>query len=222
MSSIPAKWTSIFAKRAAIYNWFSGIFAGELEDEQFYAYQHGEADDWFELFMAMGFEKETKRLKKAISRWQENGVKPIDLRADFAAFFLLDNKTAALPYASYYLEKDGQLYGDAETQMRYFLAQNRLEIETGFNEPADHLAVYLAILSRWTNESLKEKAPNETIREQADFLQQALLNWLPAFVEKCQSVAADSHFYAVLAQLLLAFVQADLAYLQQTIQVTGS
>ncbi len=42
------------------------------------------------------------------------------------------------------------------------------------------------------------------------------------FVEKCQSVAADSHFYAALAHLLLAFVQADLAYLQQTIQARGS
>ncbi len=213
--SITAIWPAIFIRRAAIYQWFSAIFARELENEQFYAYQRGDADDWLELFIAIGLDRETKRLKNAICRWQQKELQPLDLRADFAALFLLDNKTAALPYASFYLEEGGQLYGKAEAQMRYFLAQNKLEIETGFNEPADHLAVYLAVVSSWTNSCLAEKKLGNTADEQADFLQQALLNWLPLFVKRCQSVPAASDFYAAAARLLLVFIQADLEYLQQ-------
>ncbi len=198
-----------------MYQWFSGIFAGELEEQQFHAYLRREADDWLELFVVMGLGRETKRLKEAISRWQEKELTPLDLRADFAALFLLDSKTAALPYASFYLEEGGQLYGKAEAQMRYFLSQNKLEIDTGFNEPADHLAVYLAVLSNWTKNCLTEDAPEEIAKEQADFLQQAVLNWLPSFVKKCQSVPAESDFYAATANLLLAFVQEDIKYLQQ-------
>ncbi len=214
MSTI-ATWSPIFTRRATIYQWFSRIFASELEEQQFHAYQQGEANAWLELFTVMGLDQETKRLKKAISDWQERELNPLDLRADFAALFLLDNKTAALPYASFYLEEGGQLYGKAEAQMRYFLSQNKLEIDTNFNEPADHLAVYLAVLSNWTKNSLTGEAPEETAKEQADFLQQAVLNWLPLFVKKCHSVPAESDFYAATANLLLAFIREDIKYLQQ-------
>ncbi len=210
-----ATWPVIFEKRAAIYHWFSGIFAHELSEEQFAAYQQGRADEWLEQFTLIGLEKEVKILKKSIYIWQQKDFNSLDLCADFAQLFLLDSKTAALPYASFYLEKDGRLYGKIESQMRHFLTENRLQIAAEFKEPADHLAVSLAVVSNWIDNSVKKSDLCNTAAEQADFLQQALLSWLPQFTKRCQAIATESDFYAAIAALLTAFIQADKEYLLQ-------
>ncbi len=208
-------WLPVFTRRATIYHWFSGIFAEELSNEQFTAYQAGDAEEWLQQFTLIDLEKEIQRLKKAIDLWSKKEFVSVDLCADFAQLFLLDSKTAALPYASFYIEEDGQLYGEMESRMRYFLAENRLQITASFKEPADHLAIYLAVISNWTEECVKDGELGNIAREQANFLQQALLGWLPQFVEKCQNVPAKSDFYAAIASLLLGFIFVDLEYLQQ-------
>ncbi len=198
-----------FEKRAVVYHWLSGLFAQELSDEQFNFYQAGKADEWLSGLVHIGLEREVKQVKAAIAQWLPQNIDAIDLRADFAGLFLLDGKVAAPPYASVYLEKDGQMFGEMESQMRYFLSQNQLQIQADFKEPADHLSVYLALLSTWTNNCLDNNNLDKTANEQLDFIQQALLSWLPQFVKRCQSIAADSNFYAALSNLLLAFVYAD-------------
>ncbi len=213
--SLITTWVPVFKERATIYHWFSGLFAEELSEKQFSAYQKKESHAWLNTFKSIGLDDEIQRLKTAINQWQEKALTPIDLRADFAELFLLDTKVAAIPYASFYLEEGGLLYGKMESQMRYFLSQNQLQIQSDFKEPADHISVYLALLSTWTTNCLENKTIETTTNEQLDFLQQALITWLPQFVERCQSVHADSDFYAALAQLLLAFVEADIDYLQQ-------
>ncbi len=208
-------WSLVFSRRAAIYHWFSGIFAEELSERQFSAYRNGEAEDWLQQFTLIDLEKEVQRLKKNIALWPQEGFTFLDLCADFAQLFLLDSKTAALPYASFYTEEGGQLYGEMESRMRCFLAENKLQIERSFKEPADHLAIYLAVISDWTERCVKNNTLGNTAKEQTDFLRQALLVWLPQFVKRCQNVPTKSDFYAAAASLLLGFIFADLEYLQR-------
>ncbi len=215
-----AQWVQVAEKRAMIYQWLSGLFAQELTDEQFSFYQTGKADDWFATLAQIGLEREVKQIKVAIAQWLPQGLDPMDLRADFAGLFLLDSKVAAIPYASCYLEESGQTFGEMESRMRHFLANNHLALNADFKEPADHLAVYLALMQQWVLSTAEVSADDNsaelknTIAEQHEFLQQALLTWLPIFVQRCHSVDVMNGFYPAVADLLLAFVEADVNYLQ--------
>lgn len=208
-------WPSVFAQRAAIYDWFSGLFARELTDEQFIAYQNGTADEWLDTFVDIGLGDTTARLKKSIADWQKKSIEAIDLRADFAELFLLDKHTAAIPYASFYLEEGGTLYGHMEAKMRHFLTENHLQLQADFNEPADHLAVYLALLKTWSSNPIYDDNVETIATEQQQFLTEALCSWLPKFEKKCQQISVDSDFYPTLATLLANFVEVDSDYLQQ-------
>lgn len=230
---LTAMWRLIFSRRATIYQWFSGLFAEELSKTQFVAYQNGEANEWLAIFEQIDLGDELLRLRKAITEWQTKELEPIDLRADFTELFLLDQQTAAIPYASFYLEEGGQLYGEMEAKMRYFLAENHLQMHADFKEPADHVAVYLALMGAWSENAVNNQqntAKNSqesqqviysVANEQHNFLQQAVLNWLPKFEQKTQRVAVDSDFYAALTTLLLAFIEADANYLQQLATQNG-
>ncbi len=209
-------------RRAVVYQWLSGLFAQELSDEQFNFYQAGKADEWLSGLARIGLEREVKQVKVAIAQWLLQGIDPMDLRADFAGLFLLDGKVAAPPYASVYLDKDGQMFGEMESQMRYFLSQNQLQLQADFKEPADHLAVYLALMQQWIINTSLADADGDSVdwqnaaSEQHKFLQQALMTWLPMFVKRCHRVNVINGFYPAVADLLLAFVKADGEYLQST------
>ncbi len=100
--------------------------------------------------------------------------------------------------------------------MRYFLANNHLALNADFKEPADHLAVYLALMQQWVLTSADGDSADlqNTATEQHAFLQQALMTWLPRFVKRCHTVNVLSGFYPAVAGLLLAFVSMDCEYLR--------
>ncbi len=59
--------------------------------------------------------------------------------ADFCGLFLMTDKQAALPYASAYKQD--------EQEIKRLLVEAGMETSGNFNEPADHLAIYLDLLS---------------------------------------------------------------------------
>ncbi|WP_228707646.1 molecular chaperone TorD family protein [Psychrobacter phenylpyruvicus] len=125
--------------------------------------------------------------------------------------FLLSGHQSAPPYASYYLEADKMLYGKPAQQMSQFLAEHELDLHPDFREPKDHLSIYLQVLSLWIQHG-SEAEGEELARiaaEQSDFLQSALLNWLPKFNERCQAIRVKTQVYPALTDLLLHFVRAD-------------
>lgn len=63
----------------------------------------------------------------------------LELAADFCGLFLMTDKQAALPYASAYKQD--------EQEIKRLLVEAGMETSGNFNEPADHLAIYLELLS---------------------------------------------------------------------------
>lgn len=63
----------------------------------------------------------------------------LELVADFCGLFLMTDKQAALPYASAYKQD--------EQEIKRLLVEAGMETSGNFNEPADHLAIYLELLS---------------------------------------------------------------------------
>ena len=219
--SVQVSWEALSASRAALYGWLASLFAQELTQEQYLCYQRGEAQALLDLFETIGLEPESRRLGAAIAALDPQGQGSIDLRSDFSHLFLLDARHSALPYASFYLESNRQLYGEAEQRMRSFLGQSGLRVDQDFREPADHLSVYLAVMEKWAAQG--DAGPPQQMAalatEQAAFLRDALLSWLPAFAERARAAQGlSSDFYPALADLLLAFVRADVQALQELSQ----
>ena len=212
----PAEWQFASTQRAGLYGWFSRLYAEEVSDEMFRSHF---ADGGFAPFAGLaelGLGAEVQRLDAAIAALRAEALPRLELAADFAQLFLLDGKTSALPYASAYEGKDSAspLFGAAEARMRDFLAARELAIQADFREPADHLAVPLALMAELAGKDAAAEDIPAAAAAQAGFIHAGLVDWLPRFVERCQQARPRFDVYPALAALLLGFVRADAAFLE--------
>ena len=211
-----AEWQFAGTQRAGLYGWFSRLYAEEVSEP---LYRSHFADGGFAPFAGLaelGLEAEVKRLDAALAALRAEQLPRLELAADFAQLFLLDGKTSALPYASAYAGTDSAspLFGAAEARMRDFLAASGLSIQADFREPADHLAVPLALMAELAGAASSAEDIPTAAATQADFLRTAVLDWLPRFVERCQQARPRFDVYPALAALLLGFVRADVEFLE--------
>lgn len=98
--------------------------------------------------------------------------------------------------------------------MRDFLTARALALQADFREPADHLAVPLALLAELAGKEATAADLPAAAAAQAAFIRTALLDWLPRFAERCQQARPRFDVYPALAALLLGFVRADVAFLE--------
>ena len=217
MLDVLSTWSQVSANRSLTYRWFASLFALELREEQLVLYQGDKAEPLLSILSSTGLDDEVERFRQAVHSWA--GVKHmrLELAADFAQMFLLDAKTACIPYASAYLDS-GELYGSATQLMRNIMRDNQLEIPAEFKEPADHLAVILSVMATWIE---KEQAAaqnmeqwGETVKFQHNFVQEMLMSFLPEFARRSQLIQVSNDFYPAVCALLLAYVEADLGYVR--------
>lgn len=207
------EWAEVSAQRAIVYGWFSTLYAGEIPKQVLASYLAGE-DAPFKAFTALGLGAEVQRLQAGIEALRAEKDPHLELAADFAQMFLLDAKAGALPYASLYAADEKRLYGPPEARMKSFLAGASLAVQDEFKEPADHLAVYLAVMARLTQEQAHAADIGAAARDQLAFLQDALLTWLPGFHAANQQASPRFDFYPALAALLIAVVKLDAQFIR--------
>jgi TorA-specific chaperone len=102
------------------------------------------------------------------------------------------------PYASVHL--CGRLFGDATGRMDQILATLGLTVVTAYREPADHLAIQLAVLA--------ELMRREDWAKARQFRDQHLANWVPVFRDQCRA-RDPSGFYAGGAVVLASGICSD-------------
>ncbi len=203
-------------KRAEIYWWFSSLFARELTETELAQYQSPEIRG----FLAGLGENPTlkpaiDRLVDALNRQMDREDGQLELAADFCDLFLKSDKESALPYASMYVGKTGLLHDEPANQMQDLLTQHGVAVNQDLNEPADHIAIELDLLGNMiirSNELEQERHLNDALIEQEAFIRQHILNWVPKFTAKSQTLDAFG-FYSSVASLLVAFLELDCAYL---------
>lgn len=208
-----SEWVEVSTQRARVYGWFSTLYASEIPRHMLASYLAGDATP-FDAFTALGLNAEVRRLQAGIDSLRNVDHAHLELAADFAQMFLLDAKAGALPYASVYDADETRLYGPAEARMQSFLAGASLAVQDEFREPADHLAVYLAVMARITKEQAQTPDIGAAARDQRAFLQDALLTWLPYFCASSQEASPRFDFYPALADLLIAFVKVDVQFIR--------
>lgn len=212
----PAEWQFASAQRAGLYGWFARLYAQEVSEEMFHSHFTDGGFAPFAGLAELGLGAEVQRLDAAIAALRAEQLPRLELAADFAQLFLLDGKTSALPYASAYEGKDNAspLFGAAEARMRDFLTASGLSIQADFREPADHLAVPLALMADLAGKDAAAGDIPAAAAAQAGFIRSAVLEWLPHFVARCQQARPRFDVYPALAALLLGFVRADAAFLE--------
>ncbi len=83
-----------------------------------------------------------------------------------------------------------------------------METSGNFNEPADHLAIYLELLSHLHFSLGEGTVPARRIESLRQKTLTALWRWLPEFAARCRQYDSFG-FYATLSQLLLVLVESD-------------
>ena len=218
------QWRLANRQRAQLYGWFASLYAAEVSEVALEGYLGDGYQPLYAGLSDLGLGAGVARLQAAIEALRTLPLARLELAADFAQLFLLDAKSGALPYASVYEDegKGSVLYGAAEERMRSFLAESGLAIQADFREPADHLAVYLALVAKLAEQDAEQGIDSIDFAtaafEQLSFLQAGLLGWLEAFVQRCQQARPRFDFYPALATLLHGFVREDVLFLDDVAQ----
>ncbi|UNM97067.1 molecular chaperone TorD [Ignatzschineria rhizosphaerae] len=208
--------------RAETYQWFAQMFSQELDKEIIKIYQDGALNTMFNLFGEIGLSIEVDRFKEAIAQLASLENPALELKADFAACFLLDEASGAMPYASLYLNEEGMMYSEAERKMRELLSKSGLAILESFKEPSDHLAIYLSLMHKWCEQLHKEIKKevdtqsylhNEYLAQKS-FVDNGILMWIPSWNNRLARITnCKTDFYQALGALLMAFLLADSDFL---------
>ena len=189
---------------ACVYAWLAQLFSRERDDKSLEQLQSSEMAEWFALLKSEpSLEAEVFLLEEKIAALKMREDVTLELAADFCSLFLMSDEHAALPYASAHLE-EGPNYG----VIKQLLSDAGMQVSNTFSESADHLAIFVELLSH-LHFSLAEAGLRH---RQIDALRRetlaGLLRWLPEFTAKCCRYD-DFGFYGALSQLLLALVRLD-------------
>jgi TorA maturation chaperone TorD len=128
-----------------------------------------------------------------------------DLAVDYAAIYLTHAYRSA-PYESVWRDEEHLMMQAPTFDVRAFYNRHGFEVDNWRHMPDDHLSHQL----RFT--ALLLSRGNE--REASRFLRTHLMTWLPKFTSRV-SARAQTHFYAALAELTHACVQACLTRLPE-------
>lgn len=126
-----------------------------------------------------------------------------DLAAEFAAIYLTHSYRAA-PYESVWHDEENLMMQAPTFEVRAFYDRHDFQVANWRHMPDDHISHQL----RFTAFLLQQGDE----REAARFLKTHLMTWLPRFAQQVGE-RAQTRFYAALAALTLACVEACLAQL---------
>ena len=187
-------------ERAALYAWFATVYAEEMPEDRLAGWLGHGADPLLQALADGGMDHEVQAVRHSLEAMAGIPDVQLELAADYAQCFLLDARSSAPLYASCYQpETAPRLFGATADHLAAYMASHDLRTDPDCREPMDHLAMELELLS-WM-------ILNDPPAAQA--MQQDLLDWLPAFNERCQSISDRFGFYPAITALLLQVVLND-------------
>ncbi|MGB0937738.1 MAG: molecular chaperone TorD [Colwellia sp.] len=203
--------------RAMIYHFLSSLFAKEVSKEQIQQLTSLQGQSFLDSLAnepELQEHIESLRTKLALLN---NETSILELAADFCGLFLMETRTSVSPYAGQYLngsylkptKKQTPLFGDMHQQMLAFLTDDKVQLHQDFPEPADHIAVILAYISHLTKTA--------SLDNQLMFLNKYTISWFINF-NKQVTKNDQNGFYAIVANLSLAWINLDLEFLKQELQ----
>lgn len=156
---------------------------------------------------------------------QNHGPDPItDLAVDYARVFLgagIYEGTVAHPYESVYTSPERLIMQEARDEVLALYRSKGLDKIDSLDVPEDHIALefeYMSFLCQETLDAMEKDVERTStlLKEQKDFLEKHLLNWIPEFcsdIEKC----ASTDFYNGIAKLTRGYLSMEKELLENLI-----
>lgn len=149
-----------------------------------------------------------------------------DLAVDFLHTFIgvtQEIEHAAFPYESVYTSPERLLMQDARDEVLAAYRAARVVLVDEACEPEDHLAFeleFMQLLGERAADAVEAGDEEECARllsVRRAFLDEHLLNWVPAFAVDVQRVARTG-FYRALADVVLGVLETDRSFLDDVLQ----
>lgn len=215
--------SQVAANRASLYHWFAMAFFAPPTADEIVDMREGKT---YYLLQALAATPDTSpgvaAMLEVVSA-DNPALVASALGAAHAGLFLgVSAYEAAPPYRSVYSNAPGLLCQQATAEMDRVLRQHRLRLREQVNEPSDHVSIQLEVMAQLAlrySEAAQSKANHlaDLQSEQARFLAEQLLSWLPAFARRV--VEVDSlGCHAGLASVMLAVLEQDLAFLKEPLE----
>ena len=192
----------IHRQRAAVYQWFSQLLFRELDEEQLIRLESGESRKWLASLTAIpGLSVDVKNLERSLVRALRRESRQLELAADYASLFLLAPPGGVSPYAGHYPHTTAP---EERKEMNVLLVEYGLTPQD--NEPADHIAVQLALMARMVTKK-------ETLSAQYYFLHHHIMCWAPLLRESCLH-RDEEGVYPQAVNVITHFMREDGLYLE--------
>ncbi|MHB1121750.1 MAG: TorD/DmsD family molecular chaperone [Ramlibacter sp.] len=210
--------SQIAENRAALYHWFARAFFAPPVEGEVIEMRGGKTQLLLKSLAATpGAVTGIEAMCSALASGTPASVASILGAAHARLFYGAGGYESASPYRSVYSSERGLLCQRATAEMERVLRQHRLRPQDDVCEPSDHLSIQLEVMSQLASrfaEAAEQKAGTLSAlqAEQADFLANQLLSWLPAFAQRLAEVD-DLGFHAGLARVLVAVLDQDQAFL---------
>lgn len=209
--------------RAQLYRWLSTLFAKEIDAETLVQYRQGAGKVFLkELSTIPALEARVKKLQHLLEQNNDVDDFALELAGAYGFLFLgAGGRQSVPPYESVYTSERGSMFQEAERKTREVLEELGLGVSKDLPEPADHIALQLELMARLTEMAIDvELTDTERFAalqmQQKAFLEDHLLNWVPAFSADCTE-HDPSGLYAALAQLTVTILKKDQVYLEEEI-----
>ena len=214
--------SQIAANRAALYHWFAMAFFAPPTLDEVIDMRQGKAQRLLQSLAATpgagpGVDAMSEVLDAAAPATVVSALGVAHARL----FFGVGVHEATPPYRSVYSSEQGLLCQHATAEMERVLRQHRLRLQDAVNEPSDHVSIQLEVMAQLALRYAEAAAENSDAlahlqAEQAAFLDEQLLSWLPAFARRVTE-ADELGFHAGLANVLVPVLAQDLAFLRETL-----
>ncbi|MGO2728477.1 MAG: molecular chaperone TorD [Citrobacter braakii] len=192
----------IHRQRAAVYQWFSQLLFRELDEEQLIRLESGKSRKWLASLTAIpGLSVDVKNLERSLVRALRRESRQLELAADYASLFLLAPPGGVSPYAGHYPHTTAP---EERKEMNVLLVEYGLTPQD--NEPADHIAVQLALMARMVTKK-------ETLSAQYYFLHHHIMCWAPLLRESCLH-RDEEGVYSQAVNVITHFMREDELYLE--------
>ena len=139
--------------------------------------------------------EKTDKTVDAISMMESELRKPNSkaaLAQEYQHLFIGPENLQAPPWGSVYLEQEGTLFGETTQALHTFLMSEGIALDTGQEEPEDHIGLML-----WEVSLLAEDLRKDAVKI---IVHRHLLTWANNYLEKL-SAATKNNFYRGLAML---------------------
>ncbi|KPA23362.1 Chaperone protein TorD [Shimia sp. SK013] len=192
---------AISLSHADVCRWLAQVFMTEVTNEQLTAYYGGAAGAFF-VVMSEVCDVSAQRadFEAALVELPVLDTSQRSLAADYAAMFLLGERTNAQPYAGLFSEGTGKVFGATHDSMVARFAARGLSQSVPTNEPADHISFLLEYTS------VLLAAPDDGAETAQDFLRNEILPWFDRWAEAACRVQVLSRFYPAVVKIAQTYL----------------